>query len=381
MSRLFIFGIGGTGTRVLKSLTCLLAAGVDAGPFEIVPILIDPHKDLPEFINCKRLLELYAAIHKKAYEKVPAPEGAFFKAKMMTLGEASSKKVAQSFDYDERIDETFSEYIHHDVLPKGDINRDLIELLYSERNLSTPLSVGFKGNPNIGSVVLNNIQESSWYKEFERTFTDGDRIFIVSSTFGGTGAAGFPLLVKNLRTSENSYLKKAIVGALPIMPYFKLSESVNEEHDDIDSDSFFTKTKSALTYYERHLSGVNYLYYLADPHEQSKVYINNEAEQDDKSHLVEMVGAYAILDFAKKESDENAEKFFQYRLAGGGKVIDFTTLGNEFRDEIYTSLVTFISFLSYTIHSGSMMTPLLLKMKILTPLFSGLTLLSIWKIS
>ena len=42
MAKLFVFGIGGTGSRVLRSLTMMLAAGVDTNGYEIVPIIIDP---------------------------------------------------------------------------------------------------------------------------------------------------------------------------------------------------------------------------------------------------------------------------------------------------------------------------------------------------
>ena len=42
MSKIYIFAIGGTGSRVLKSLTMLLAAGVKTNASEIVPIIIDP---------------------------------------------------------------------------------------------------------------------------------------------------------------------------------------------------------------------------------------------------------------------------------------------------------------------------------------------------
>ncbi len=40
MSKLYIFGIGGTGARVLKSLTMLLAAGVKLADTDaVVPVL------------------------------------------------------------------------------------------------------------------------------------------------------------------------------------------------------------------------------------------------------------------------------------------------------------------------------------------------------
>ena len=39
MSKLYVFGIGGTGSRVIRSLTMLLAAGVECND-TIVPIII-----------------------------------------------------------------------------------------------------------------------------------------------------------------------------------------------------------------------------------------------------------------------------------------------------------------------------------------------------
>ena len=44
MAKLYVFGIGGTGSRVIKALTMLLASGVKLsnGFDTIVPIIIDP---------------------------------------------------------------------------------------------------------------------------------------------------------------------------------------------------------------------------------------------------------------------------------------------------------------------------------------------------
>ena len=42
MAKLYIFGIGGTGSRVLRSLTFLLGAGVKLPSYsEVVPIVVD----------------------------------------------------------------------------------------------------------------------------------------------------------------------------------------------------------------------------------------------------------------------------------------------------------------------------------------------------
>lgn len=55
MKRVFVFCIGGTGLRVMKSITMLLAAGMDAKGYTIVPVLIDPHMDLEENVISKPL--------------------------------------------------------------------------------------------------------------------------------------------------------------------------------------------------------------------------------------------------------------------------------------------------------------------------------------
>ena len=65
-----------------------------------------------------------------------------------------------------------------------------MRMLFSEKNLASSMNVGFKGNPNIGSVVLNQIVNSEDFITFANSFEKGDKIFIVSSIFGGTGASG-----------------------------------------------------------------------------------------------------------------------------------------------------------------------------------------------
>ena len=44
MAKLYVFGIGGTGSRVIKALTMLLASGVklNNGFDTVIPIIIDP---------------------------------------------------------------------------------------------------------------------------------------------------------------------------------------------------------------------------------------------------------------------------------------------------------------------------------------------------
>ena len=65
MSRLFIFAIGGTGSRVVKSLAMLLASGVKINAREIIPIIIDPDSTNGDMQRTVDILKHYRRINKK----------------------------------------------------------------------------------------------------------------------------------------------------------------------------------------------------------------------------------------------------------------------------------------------------------------------------
>ena len=60
----FVFGIGGTGARVLRSLTLLLASGVECKS-DIVPIIIDPDMNNGDLTRTVSLMQRYVAIKEK----------------------------------------------------------------------------------------------------------------------------------------------------------------------------------------------------------------------------------------------------------------------------------------------------------------------------
>jgi hypothetical protein len=333
MPKLFVFAIGGTGLRVIKSMTMLLASGLRTDKYDVIPILIDPHESLKEQNDCKKLLKLYADIHKHAYKDVTDIEEGFFRNPLYTLADvASGTGIKDGFGMEGNYSMTFSQFLERNNLPDDSITSELLSLLYSqEGNFNKSLSMGFKGNPNVGSVVLNGILDTPVFKAFETTFGQDDRIFIASSIFGGTGAAGFPLLLKNLRMHPNTMIRDAAIGALTVMPYFKLTDpdTGNGTKSDIDSRNFLTKTKSALAYYIRNINNLHALYYIADPHEQSKAYKNDEKEQPDAAHLVEMLGALSIIHFAGHSFPDQQQQIFEYGLKKGDTDIHFKSLGDE----------------------------------------------------
>lgn len=68
MSKLYVFGIGGTGSRVLKSLTMLMSSGVkiqdsSGVSFEIVPIIIDPDHAAADLTRTVKLMKDYQKVY------------------------------------------------------------------------------------------------------------------------------------------------------------------------------------------------------------------------------------------------------------------------------------------------------------------------------
>ncbi|MBR4324547.1 MAG: hypothetical protein IKP73_03350 [Bacteroidales bacterium] len=298
MSKLYVFAIGGTGSRVLKSLTMLLASGVRCDS-TIVPVIIDPDASNADMTRTVDLLNLYNQIRK------PSNGDTFFKTE---IKDETANNWRLPIDNTHNV--RFKDFIGIGNMDRDDPNRFMCEALFSNKNFESDMSVGFKGNPNVGSVVLNQFVDSDAFKNLCGNFSQGDRIFIVSSIFGGTGASGFPLLLKTLRsikTGQNfALINKARIGAITVLPYFSLGTNNNSE---IDSSTFIQKTKSALTYYADNISNNNQLdalYYIGDTVRESIQNCEGGAGQKNPAHLIDLVSALAILDFEKMQFANNA---------------------------------------------------------------------------
>lgn len=335
MAKLYVFGIGGTGARVLRSFTMMMAAGVNIGTDEIVPIIIDPDASNADLTRTVALMNNYRAIN-SALSFTQNNESIFFR-----------KELSQILaDYTLRIndtdDKTFQQFIDLPSMDKA--SQAMMRMLFSEKNLGSSMDVGFKGNPNIGSIVLNQIVDSNDFQDFANNFRAGDKIFIISSIFGGTGASGFPLLLKTLRTGtnfpNNSLINNAEIGAITILPYFKLK---NDDESEIDSSTFISKTKSALAYYENNISknnSINALYFLGD--DVTNTYENHEggsAQQND-AHLVEFLAATAIVDFSNKQYATTSNKELGLKDITGS--VTFDSFYDKQKRLLYAPLTKFM---------------------------------------
>ncbi|MBO3271089.1 hypothetical protein [Hymenobacter defluvii] len=350
MAKLFLFGIGGTGSRVIRSLTMLLAAGVELPNCDrVVPIIIDPDAHNGDMNRTVALLKSYQQI----YNNLGQRDEGFFRTNISTLSSISQDvngSVKDTFVFDfGGINQSFRQYLHYDQLSVD--SKALVELLFTQDNLESPLTIGFRGSPNVGSVVLNKVVESQELRYFADNFQEGDRVFFVSSIFGGTGAAGFPLLLKNLkdnntRLSNARYLRDAPTGAVTVMPYFALQ---SEDNAIIESNNFLTKTKAALSYYEHNLQGLDALYYLADTPDTPYENQPGGTQQRNKAHLIELLAALSIVDFMRYPTAElrSGPHFHEYGLESDAPEIQFAHLPTETREIVAERLTQLLYFTRY----------------------------------
>lgn len=357
--KLYIFGIGGTGSRVIKSLVMLASSGVNIDADAIVPIIVDPDFANADVTRTIEQIKTYAAIREKL---------AFNDASQNKFYSIDIKNITN--DYRLTLKDTknkkFREFIEYSTLSKE--NQALASILFSETNLESDMEVGFKGNPNIGSVVLNQFTDSQDFIDFAASFKSGDRIFIISSIFGGTGASGFPLLLKNLRglnpTMPNSdAIRHAPIGAITVLPYFAVKPN---DESAINSSTFIGKTKAALQYYEKNVNGekssINTLYYIGD--KSTKQYENEEGgtEQRNNAHIVELAAAMSIIDFVSIQNDDPSltceedsndkiyapnPEFKEFGIEDDVQEVLFSNLTQESRNSLCGPMTQFVLFSKY----------------------------------
>ena len=301
MSKLYIFGIGGTGCRVMKSLTMLLAAGVQCDAEAVIPIIIDRDMANADLTKTKSIIDNYIKLNDKAPKANKDNRNRFFNTPMALL----DGKLCMQLKDGEQV---FNEYIQRDEMSKS--NMALTDALFSKDALSMNMTVGFQGVPNIGSVVLNQFEDASIFQSFAKNFAAGDKIFIISSIFGGTGASGFPLLLKTLRMENKdldnwSLVNNAAIGAISVMPYFEVDKTKDTE-SRVKSDTFVDKAKAALSYYETLDGELETMYYIAD--NKKTVYEHHKGgdEQANPAHFVELAAAMSVLDFVNASITHNA---------------------------------------------------------------------------
>lgn len=318
MSRLFIFGIGGTGSRVIRAFQMLQAANVGDFPVdtEIFPIIIDYDVNNGDKKRTMEALELYDKINKGIYNRTvydeKHPDNGFFSTRILQMKDAlKDGKSTYNLQYaPDSGSKRYSDSIAFDAMVgKIKPTQNLLNMLYNTdveqefAELYIDTTVGFRGNPNIGSVMLDQLESTNEFKEFIRLCnSDTDRVVIVGSLFGGTGSSGIPVLVNAIRGNQRAQVNSVRISTILVCPYFKISAPKKGEESEgvIDDKIFESKTKAALHYYKQSLNNkIDAIYYMGDSCKSDVDHNIGKEKQKNPANIIELVSALAICHFQK----------------------------------------------------------------------------------
>jgi hypothetical protein len=350
MAKIYVFGIGGTGSRVLKSLTMLLASGVEC-PLEIVPIIIDHDIQNGDYEKASNLIRKYVSIN----QNMGSPDCKFFKTKMSLVGQTVPNNGLLCLTWS-RTNALFNDFIGYNTLDEN--NKALVDMLFSRETLEMDMSHGFQGNPNMGCVVQNQFEGNPIFTAFANQFQEGDRIFIISSIFGGTGSSGFPLLRKLLHQNRNNDngnwtpIKNAPIGAISVLPYYNVAAADKGDNSTVNAQEWNDKAKAALSYYQTENDHLDALYYIADPNPTTYKHFKGGANQTDSAHIVEMASALSIIDFANRQNfdiqndgERHATTYKEFGIKDNQN--NFSMFYSKTRNTIEEPLSRFLLFAKY----------------------------------
>ena len=321
----YVFAIGGTGARCLESLLYLCAMGL--GPRALHPILVDPDSGNGNLNRTKELIIRYKEIR----NKINNPEkGSMFYTDVQfeekETGPDVRTQIPNFFNPNSDLEpgmNTLAHFIEYNTKLQNDDSKYLADLLFSKDELDMKMDQGYRGVPSIGSILMTNIRKHDIWKVLVSSLKADleSKVFIFASVFGGTGASGYPVISKLIKSGAPD----AKVGGALLLPYFRLpdpkiliQQRTNLINEKVlpDSNSFMVNSKAACEFYKNNFSGIDSNYVLGDDLEtcaEYKEYYIGSTEQKNDAHMIELFSAYAAMDFWNK-TGQNYKRFYHIQV-------------------------------------------------------------------
>ncbi|MGH9751930.1 MAG: hypothetical protein ACREA2_04035 [Blastocatellia bacterium] len=338
MAKDYLIGIGGTGARCAEALIYLTAAGLFKNNLHL--LLIDPDQNNGNSEAAKRLVESYALLHRQTQpanpqrkrmlgipsQKLDPPT--LFRARINRGSDDIAIPVAWHSPNDATI--TFSRLINHQTLP--DTLKAFLDLFYTHDDLDMTMEAGYRGRTNVGSVALKQDLENTaalqgnplnlWLRELNRDLnTEPAKVFVIGSLFGGTGAAGLPIIPALIKNLDKEVLavgnrEKILYGCAMMSPYFSFPgpEQGAKKHPGIDSTRHAIATQAALHHYARVPPSYQRAYLIGAPQrpQTNDSNVSGGSQQKNKPHYAEIVAALAGWDFFSRGDVQRDNQTLHY---------------------------------------------------------------------
>ena len=258
-------------------------------------------------------------------------------------------------------------------------NEILFDAFYSKSEQENPTSEGFYGHPSIGALMFKYMMKNTNDDIAEPVLNyltghTGDvvKVFIIGSVFGGTGASVFSNLAAHIRDKSsgmNNINNRLLISGVLLLPYFSFGASTNE-NPRINEMEFVAKSRTALEQYSmdnfmRNLDADgNYkgnfdTIYICGQNPLHKVgkYSEGGSTQENHFDLVDLIAAYAMVDFFKKDfmqagnnggiDNQKIGKIYEYRLHIGDNLNQ--VLGEHLSGNLAENLSKMLLFAAFVI--------------------------------
>ena len=323
MAENYIIAIGGTGSRCLEAIIHLAAAGLFQTSMHV--LIIDPDQNNGNSTRVRTLLTSYHALHLAhqpqgaerkrtlmGWEKLPNPE--LLQASFNMKSGNSNEQHPLFWHNPNASQRRFGEVIQYQA--QSEEFKKFLDLFYEPNDLEMVLDVGYRGRTNVGAVALKqdlegtaSIPHAGLHEFLEKLNIDLQtkeaRVFVMSSVFGGTGAAGLPTipqLIANLPTNVMAMDNRARLryGCAMMTPYFAFPKGTNTSSGPgTDSARHSVATQAALLHYAHVPPNYQHVYFIGAP-ERPQTSSHNFAggqNQLNDPHYAEIVAALAAWQF------------------------------------------------------------------------------------
>ncbi|GHV42224.1 hypothetical protein FACS189490_10730 [Clostridia bacterium] len=311
----YIIAIGGTGSRVVEAIIHLCDCGFFVSK-EIKLLIIDADANCGNKQGAEELIYAYNGCREEYYKD----GGEIFKTKISPAyvsGGMSSFSVSP-------FSSASTTYTIKDKLVKegGSADRaaiNLMKALYSKDEYEKNITKGFYARPSSGALLFshylkdNNSEVSKVIDNIKNDITGNNdvNIFVVASSFGGTGASGFPAVANKIRTDDRlkGHQDKIRMAGCYMLPYFSCEKGTDEE-SSIRFDTFNESARNALMFYrdQRLTDAFEKVYVLADSNPIRRgEYADEGSKQKNWPHIIELFAALAANEYFSSDKREYKE--------------------------------------------------------------------------
>lgn len=377
-SKNFIIAAGGTGMRCLQSFLNTCALGMMSGE-TIDILLLETDIENGDKKNSENLVNWYRTLCGNSKDGKFDYFGSNINFYIFIPD--YSKDNQRRFTLISRLEEGNSE-----------VNRMLTDLFYEEGVQEFDLMHGFRAQTHVGSYLMyhafideirnavasdqvrNKSQLYKFVNNIKEQNTAGEaRIFLLGSTFGGTGASSIPVMARAISDSAKVITGGAIqmenmyFGAVILTPYFTFKPPSKEhkkaEKVIADSQFFFHNSAAAMMYYIKDntiLTTYKRFYMLGWPFSSINVddykamlsgdgggkTITGGKSQENPAHPLELIGAFAarhfLIDTTKewfKETIKTEVKFkaIEFESGSNGDKVAFINFDDLIEGEFNLS--------------------------------------------